>query len=334
MKRHVSSFLLLGGGGVCLALLTSGGARLASAQDAGEQIKDTKQFVLNGYTWANKAEFLVKGRCATPLPTAQEVNAVEQEMREFQDTVAFVRNPGAVTVQVYVHVIRTDSGGGDVSDSRINDQIAVLNSGFAGTDPRASGQAASAQTTSNTPFRFVLAGINRTNNSTWYTMSPGSSAEASAKNTLRQGTARDLNLYFASPGGGLLGWATFPWQYSGNPQNDGVVILNASTPGGSAAPYNLGDTATHEVGHWLGLYHTFQGGCARSTTSGGDYVSDTPAERSPFYGTPPPYPNTCSSTGRDPVENFMDYTDDSHMFQFTNAQSTRSDNASIQYRGL
>ncbi len=335
MKRHVSSSLLLGLGGVCLALLTSGGTRLASAQDAGEKIKDTKPFVLNSYKWANKAEFLAKGRCATPLPTAEEIKSVEQEMQEFQDTVAFVRNPGAVTVRVYVHVIRTDSGGGDVSDSRISDQIAVLNSGFAGTDPRASGQSASAQTTSNTPFRFVLAGIDRTNNSTWYTMSPGSSAETNAKNALRQGTAQDLNVYFASPGGGLLGWATFPWQYSGNPKKDGVVVLNASAPGGSAAPYNLGDTATHEVGHWLGLYHTFQGGCVRSATNGGDYVSDTPAERTAFYGTPPPYPDTCNKlTGRDPVENFMDYTDDSHMFQFTNAQSTRADNASIQYRGL
>jgi hypothetical protein len=178
-----------------------------------------------------------------------------------------------------------------------------------------------------TPFVFVNAGITRTNNSSWYGMTPGTVQESQAKAALRQGGPETLNVYLSSPGGGLLGWATFPWDYESQPTQDGVVVLNTSVPGGSAVPFNEGDTLTHEVGHWLGLLHTFQGGCGAR----GDGVSDTPPERTATSGCPV-NKDTCEGDGPDPIHNFMDYSDDACMDEFTPLQSRRTNIASYIFR--
>lgn len=215
------------------------------------------------------------------------------------------------TINVYVHVIRNSAGDGAVTSQQIGDQITVIDSAFGVWG-----------------WHFQLAGTTETVNDAWYTMSPGSAAEDQAKAALRQGSADDLNVYVASPGQNLLGWATFPSSYASNPTDDGVVILNESLPGGTAAPYNLGDTLTHEVGHWMGLYHTFQGGCSKSN----DLVSDTAAERSPAYGCPTGRDSCPGSSGLDPITNFMDYSYDTCMFEFTVGQDKRMDAQFSAYR--
>jgi pregnancy-associated plasma protein-A len=251
--------------------------------------------------------------CATPRLSPEQQAQVESRFaQEMAGLKRELRTARSVNIPVYVHVINKGTGvtNGDITATMITNQISVLNNAYA-----------------STPYYFTLVSTDRTTNSTWFTAQPGTSAETQMKNALHKGTSKDLNLYFNGMGGGLLGWATFPWDYASKPLMDGVVVLYSSVPGGTAAPYNLGDTATHEVGHWVGLYHTFQGGCAAP----GDSVSDTPDEASAASGCPTGR-NTCATTGNDPITNFMDYSDDACMNTFSAGQITRMDNMGISYR--
>jgi Pregnancy-associated plasma protein-A len=240
-----------------------------------------------------------------------------------------IRRSGAVTIGVYFHVINKGKGlaNGDVTIKMLRDQIDVLNAAYAGTDPAAGATAA------NTPFRFALVGVDRTTNADWFNAGIDSAAEREMKTALHVGGANTLNFYVTNAGGNLLGWATFPFWYEADPTQDGVVVLYSSLPGGNCCEprtYNQGDTGTHEVGHWLGLFHTFQGGCAAVYN---DFVADTPSERKPAFGCPVGL-DSCPGAGLDPIENFMDYSEDSCMYQFTSGQSARMEGLSLQYRGL
>jgi hypothetical protein len=273
-------------------------------------------FVINGQGFASQKAFIDSGaRCSTHQPTELETMLQAATERAW---LAHQRAQGrdplaqavAATIPVHFHVITNSSGQGGPTLAQIDQQIAVLNAAFA-----ASG------------FSFGLVSVDTSANDSWYTCS-GGSCETQMKNALRQGGANALNIYANNMGGGLLGWATFPWSYASQPMMDGVVILTASMPGGSAAPYNLGDTGTHEVGHWMGLYHTFQGACRNP----GDSVSDTAAERSPAYGCPANRDSCRIKPGKDPITNFMDYTDDACMDNFSAGQNSRIDQMYLQYR--
>ena len=130
-----------------------------------------------------------------------------------------------------------------------------------------------------------------------------------------------LNIWVCPLGGGLLGYAQFP---GGPAATDGVVILHSAfgTSGTAAAPFNLGRTATHEIGHWLNLRHIW--GDDGTGCSGSDFVADTPNQGGPNYGVPT-FPKVSCGNGPngDMFMNFMDYVDDSAMIMFTAGQVTR-----------
>ncbi|MFN8547198.1 MAG: M43 family zinc metalloprotease [Candidatus Eisenbacteria bacterium] len=253
--------------------------------------------------------------CATPEDSPEQMQLIQAEVdRYIAEHGAQILATGG-QIKVAWHVISNGSTG-NIPQSQIDASIAELNKAYAGFYGGV-----------NTGYTFVLASVDRTSNRRWFAMTPGSSAESQAKNSLGLDPIHRLNIYSASPGQGLLGWATFPWSYAESSKMHGVVIHYASVPGGALAPFNLGGTADHEVGHYLGLYHTFQGGCAGS----GDSVADTPAEGTATSGCPSGK-DTCAGGGLDPIHNYMDYSDDACYSEFTSGQDARMDTMVPTYR--
>jgi pregnancy-associated plasma protein-A len=248
--------------------------------------------------------------------SAKEVAAAE---KDFQSRLATKRDVGVqavTTIPVVFHVVTATNGTGNVTDAQINAQIAEMNQDYAGGE---SSQA------SNTEFQFTLQAVRRWTNNSWFNDPDSAAGERAMKTATHEGNQRTLNIW--STNTSYLGYATFPSWYASDPLLDGVVMQYGSVPGGSITNFNLGKTATHESGHWLGLYHTFQGGCSSSN----DQVSDTPAERTETSGCPA-NKNTCPAAGVDPIHNYMDYSYDSCYNQFTPGQKTRMKSQYAAYR--
>ncbi len=226
------------------------------------------------------------------------------------------------TIPVNFHVI-TDGDDGQVSDATIDAQLTVMNLAFSGFYGGP-----------DTGFRFRLRRVDRTDNAAWFAANPETPEETEMKLALKRGGGDVLNLYTTS-GGFYLGWAYYP-DIVADPASylDGVVIDFRSMPGGPYGnAYSLGQTATHEVGHWLALFHTFENGCEVP----GDEVHDTPYQLVPTGGCPVGK-DTCPAPGVDPIHNYMDYSFDSCYEEFTAGQTQRMQQQylywRIRYRGL
>ena len=262
-------------------------------------------------------------RCFTKAPSLEKQREIARRLQKRRETTPMVRSPGSVIIPVYFHVLTNSEGSdGDVRIDALMSQICVLNAAFSGKDPKASGGS-----TSDTPFRFVFAGMDKTANNEWFNMPPGldpSPQEIAAKAALKQGDSSTLNIYTAKVDG-AYGWTRWPWDLDA--KVDGVVVSYTALPGGTCHKCNLGDVVTHEVGHWLGLFHTFEG---EDCDGDGDFVADTWAELSPAFTCASR--DSCRAYYNDPVNNFMDYPDDECIYEFTAGQADRMDTVHLEYR--
>lgn len=255
--------------------------------------------------------------CGADAPSTQELLYLRERTEQWLDETS--RAQGIIfTIPVAFHVVRYDNGNADVTDQQIEDQIDVLNAGFA-----------------NTNFQFGLSSINRVDNDEWSAHEKGSTEEEEMKQTLAIDPAHTLNFYTCGwpkneNGDPIKGYSTLPWWYTEGSYMHGVVVRSRCLPGGAEQDFNLGDVGTHEVGHYVGLLHTFEG----NNCWPGDLVDDTPPEDRPSY-TCPTGRNTCIEPDPDPpdpIDNFMDYSYDSCRDHFTDGQSDRMLSQMAQHR--
>jgi hypothetical protein len=263
----------------------------------------------NGFTTA------ARSRDGEMVNDTRDVGAAEAAAIEKQTAqiVAKKGKPAAsVTVPTYVHVMAASDGFGNVTDKQVRDQIAVLNKTFGGVESPAAAQ---------TGFTFELKDVRRYSNDTWHR----DKASSSYRSETRVGGPETLNIWIVNFY--LLGVATFPWDYEKSGDIDGVRIAYDTLPGVAEHNYNQGETATHEVGHWLGLYHVFQGGCEGE----GDWVADTPPQSIATRGCPEGQ-DSCVGDGVDSIHNYMDYSYDSCYDRFSPLQSAKMSDDWLAYR--
>lgn len=258
-------------------------------------------------------------RCATPSGPVEARAEVDAALDLWRSLAPSVGKGRKTVVPVAVHVVRRDASEGDVSEEALTEQIRILNRAYR-----------------KSAFRFELAAVDRTDRKRWFRRCLAFGGRGGLRRPYRKMTRRlavdpstTLNVYTCDLlGEDLLGFAMFPWFFLGESPHDGVVVDYRTLPGGGAEPYDRGDTLVHEVGHWLGLYHTFQDGCSAP----GDEVADTPYEAVPGFGCPIGRDSCTDDPGLDPVTNYMDYGDDACITRFSKRQRRRIKTAVGLYR--
>src|SRR3569833_622192 len=283
------------------------------------------------------------GRCGTKAPASLSLIAPPTGTSDCGAN-ATVINPAYIDGRTFVvqgvfHLVEKTDGTGHITDDQVRSQIQILNEDnqaikfFLFTHGNKAG------------IEFVLArkdpngnpttGIERVTNNAYF--AEGDSGTSPMKTALHWDATKYLNVYstgldtLSTP---LLGYATFPFDLSGAPSQDGVVLTYASVGHNAAyAPYDLGASATHEIGHWLGLYHALQGGCGTAskpyTTS--DLIKDTVPESTAAQDFTV-HASGCSGGGNAPIENYMDYSYDTCMTTFTPEQVNRARCGIVSWR--
>jgi len=245
---------------------------------------------------------------ATVHPTEEEKKVYDAIYEDFKKAGGSKTN-SVYVIPTVVHILKANSNTNNEAIGIEQEQIDILNEAMADSD---------------SPFFFNMIEVKTWINSNWWNDSND------MKSSTRVGDMGTLNVWFNNPGGGLLGYATFP-QNNYN-ANDGVVINHGAVNGGSISNYNLGDTLVHEVGHWLGLYHTFADFFPSCNEFWGDGIADTPTEKSPASGCPVGRDSCPSKPGLDPIYNYMDYSYDACMYEFTPDQNTRMESQFLAFR--